>query len=320
MRVFKLLLVTFFLLTIHLLYPQDASFMILNTSADDGIIYSDKGEDKQPVFSGTNLPAKGQLLLKEGTWVNVLFEGQKKRLTGPQVFNLPALAQKIKSENKSSFFSRFWVFLSNAVSRTNTNSNLEEYHQEFMNARAAVEGFGARKYEIGTPFYLSEVIGVDQLAFKWDSIATLKGTYTFSIQSREEVPILKATTLNNQLTLDLSELHLNQGEVYEWKVTAIKPDSTYAYSASMPFSYEPETVDAFIAKVKRHDNYQDFEDQEQQLFVLHELGRQSFRYDAYHYYTELLRENPDNLLIKKLFAAFLAENNALEEAKSVLKY
>ena len=318
MRYKKLLLVTLFFGMVNLLSSQKDEFVILYTSTDEGIVYTDAAKEKQPVFSGINLPVEGQLFLEDGTWMNILFNGQKRRLEGPKVFKLEALADQINSKSKPTFLSRFWTFLSNSISRTNTNDQLEEYHQEFMQARAAVEGFANRKYEIQVPSYLGEIIGSSSVVFNWDSIATLKGTYTFRMQSRDEIPVMEVTTKTNRLTIELAELNLKEGVVYEWKVLAIKPNGSYAYSPSVAFSYEPIAAQKYIQRLRDHENMQDLEELEQQLFILHELDRRQFHYNAYQTYKQMLEEDPEDLLMRKLFAAFLTKNNALKEAKSIL--
>lgn len=295
---------------------QDDQFIILYTNSSSGIMYTAPQVKPQRVIAGIKLANKGQMRLEQGKWVNLLYNGKKKRLDGPGIFDMAKLASSIQSEKKSTFMNRFWGFLGNSVSKTEKASDLEKYHKEYLtNVRAGINGFGDAKFAIQAPIYLSELIGDPHVNFHWDSIPTLNG-YTFEITSREtEQVVFQALTRGHSITVNLDELNLKHGEVYKWIVKAVNPDNTLAVSPSSFFAYAPQEVADLIQDIQSDDDYIDLEPSEQPLFLLQQLEEEGAYQAAFLKYQEMIKQESENLLYQKLFAAFLARMNALEEAK-----
>ena len=300
------------------LWGQNDKFTVLYCNANSGILYQNNGQGKK-VFSGLNLPTQGQLKFSSGTWANVLYKGKKKRLEGPNTYELNQLAEVILKENRSTFLGRFWRFMSNSINQSDDSEKLEKYHKEYLtNSRAGISGFGESKYAIQFPVYFSETIAESLMKFYWDSIPNLNG-YTFWIESRQyEHIIFKALTKSNHLSVNLGELQLKPGAIYKWKVTAVTPDSSLAVSPTAFFSYEPEGFMEYVDEVSNSKAYQNLEPQEQDLYLVHQLEEEGFYHSAHHKYQQLIKKEPKNQLYRKLFAAFLARMNALTEAKKVI--
>lgn len=300
-------------------WGQTDQFTVLYTNSSSGITYTGQGKTNQRVFSGINLPAEGKLFMKSGSWANFLYQEQKKRLEGPATIDLEELAQAIESEEKSTFMGRFWNFLSNSVNQTNDTPKLEKYHKEYLtNARGGISGYVSKKLAIQAPIYFSEIIGESFVQFQWDSISVQEG-YTFMIESEENGQVIfKANTRNHHLSINLDELLIDETGVYSWKVAATLTDGKQVSSPTFLFSYAPQEVSSYMLDLQADDDYRDLEPFEQQLFLLQQLEEEGFYHSAYTQYRGLLEEEPENLLYKRLFAAFLARMNALDQAKSQL--
>jgi hypothetical protein len=303
-----------------LLLGQTEHFTVTYTNSSSGIDYKKSNESPVRVFPGKDLPNYGQLSLKRGKWANLIFNGQKRKLEGPLRVDLAQLAKEMKVEKQSTFLGRFWNFLSNSVSQTNTASDIEKYHRRYLtNARAGISGFGDKTFAIQLPIYFTETLGEDQYDLHWDSLEQVSA-YWVTIEARtNQSPILKAYTKDNQLTLHLNELKLSPNEVYKIQISA-QQDSTMKYSDNIYFSFEPALIQDFIEDLKQEPEWKDLDQVEQGLYLVHQLEEEGFFQSARKHYQELIQQVPGNELYKKLFAAFLVRMDAPEEAKAVLNF
>ncbi len=298
---------------------EDGQFTVLYTNTSSGVHYEAPAMDRSRVFAGIRLPAKGQLKLEAGARVDLLFNNRKKRLEGPRDYALAELANAMQGEKKSTFLSRFWDFLTNAVREAEDTHQLERYHKRYLtNARAGIRGFGDRAFAIQSLRYFSGVLGEEVIVFQWDSIPTLRG-YTFRIRDRiTDQVVFQALSRSNRLTVNLHELYLEEEAIYRWQVTGVAADSTLAVSPPSLFSYQPGEMVAFLRNLEADDDFLALEPAEQALFRLHVLEEEGFYLKAYQEYEQLIEAQPDNRLYRKVFAAFLVRMNDLAAAQTLI--
>lgn len=296
-------------------------FTVTYTNASSGIEYREaRGSSPSRVFPGKDLPDYGQLSIKRGKWLNLIYNGQKRKLEGPLKLDLAELAREMNVEKKSTFLGRFWSFLGNSVSQTNNSSDIERYHRRYLtNARAGISGFGDKSYPIQLPVYLTETLGASKVDLQWTALENVDG-YWVTIQDQDqEAIILKAYTKGNQLTVHLAELNLSEAAVYQFQITAQGPEPTQT-SDYIFFSYEPDVVEEFIEEQKQEREWTTLHGVEKDMYLAKQLEEEGFFQNAHHYYQKILDQHPQSLFFKKLYAAFLVRMDAPEKAKTVLNY
>ncbi|GAB5553614.1 MAG: hypothetical protein Sapg2KO_32050 [Saprospiraceae bacterium] len=306
---------------VALLLGQTERFTVTYTNASSGIDYqSTKGEASIRVFPGKELPDYGRLSIKRGKWLNIIFNGQKRKLEGPLKVDLAELAQEMQVEKKSTFLGRFWNFLGNSVSQTNTASDIEKYHRRYLtNARAGISGFGDKTYPIQLPIYLTETLGNPTFDLSWTTINGVDG-YWVTIHDRDDEDlILKAYTKMNQLTLHLDELNIIEGKVYEIQINGQVGESSFS-SDRIFISYEPKVVEEFITELKQEREWTTLHGMEKDLYLAKQLEEEGFYQSAHHYYQSMINQQPNLTFFKQLYAAFLVRMNAPAEAKALLNY
>lgn len=302
-------------------FGQAESFTVTYTNASSGIEYQGaQGSAKNRVFPGKELPPSGRLFIKRGKWLNLIYNGQKRKLEGPLKIDLSQLAQEMQVEKKSTFLGRFWNFLGNAVSQTNSADDIEKYHRRYLtNARAGISGFGDKSYPIQVPIYLTETLGSSKFDLHWTALAGVEG-YSVTIQDRDqENLILKAYTKSSQLSLQLEELNLSTDAVYQIQINAKSSDSILS-SDYILFSYEPAIVQEFIQELQQEREWTTLHGMEKDLYVAKKLEEEGFFQSANHYYQKLISQQPNLTFFKKLYAAFLVRMNAPKEAKQILNF
>ncbi len=320
MRMKSLFLIAVVGLFTSLVSGQEKSVTIFNLDADSEVAVI-QNTNLITIYPGMELSTEGRLSLKAGQKISLLLENKKLTFKGPIVVDLSKLRSSGAEEEGSFFRRRFQQYVTSTIRQTGDLVELTTYYESNRNdTREEASGFGRRDFAIVVPEYISETFGEDKIYFRWDSIPTLNGyIFTIESQSLEEV-IFKAKTKSNGITINLAELNIKHGPVYQWKAMAVHPDSTLAISPTSLFSYEPREVDSFISDLKDSGEYQLLEPFERMIYLLRQLELEGFYHTAYAYYKDLIQEEPENRLYQKLFAAFLVRMNAFEEARLVLNY
>lgn len=287
---------------------------ILYTNAQEGIVYQRDNSDSK-LFPGSSLPVDGILILEEGVFANILYKEKKKRLDGPAKFNVQEICASLDEEKKRGFLGRFWAYLSNSVSNSPDKENLEKYHKEYLtNATAATEAFGEGSI-FESPLYLSEIFGNERVRFNWSSEEVFR-SYRIELSHESGDLIASVLVKNPSFELDFSSMALVAGQVYNWRIIAYGKETIK--TDSIPFFYDPFDIKQYVKDVQSSKEFESLSEQEQDLYVIFALEDELYYHPAYARYKDLLNKHPENILYKKLFAAFLVRMNALDEANDLL--
>ncbi len=85
------------------------------------------------------------------------------------------------------------------------------------------------------------------------------------------------------------------------------------------FEYFLNADEIIIQKAEKISDYKEADDLEKQWMEAIIMEQENFVYDAYNRYIALRSQHPENLLIKKLFAAFLVRQGLTREAIEEIK-
>ena len=302
------------------LTAQQDLFIVLDVSSGNGLTYSQEGGNERRVFAGTTVKAPGRLRLLQGVVATVVFEDTRTTLTGPAMYDLEQLGADIRSQNSSTFLSRFWSFISNAIKDTDTPQQVEQSHRRYLtNARAGVSGFGSPSYGIEAPGYLTGLLTHPEVTFRWDSVAHPSGYHFELRQEGAARPILAATLSDEQLTTDLRQLRFEGKTPAYWQVSALQADSSWLKTARIPVYFDQEALQIFDAQLEADDDFQSLSEAIQPIYRLYELEEAGLLQAAYHTYAAQLQSDTASAVDRQLFISFLLRMNALEEAQTLIK-
>ncbi|WP_282784581.1 hypothetical protein [Phaeodactylibacter xiamenensis] len=302
------------------LTAQQDLFIVLDVSSGNGLTYSQEGGNERRVFAGTTVKAPGRLRLLQGVSAVIVFEDTRTTLKGPAMYDLEQLGADIRSQNSSTFLSRFWSFISNAIKDTDTPQQVEQSHRRYLtNARAGVSGFGSSSYGIEAPHYLTGLLTQPEVTFRWDSVAHPNG-YRFELrQEGAAEPILAATLSDEQFTTDLRQLRFEGNAPAYWQVSALQADSSWLQSAPFPILYDEAALQNFDTQLEADGDFQSLSEPVQPVYRLYELEEAGLLQAAYHTYAAQLQSDAPSAVDRQLFISFLLRMNALEEAQTLMK-
>lgn len=302
------------------LTAQQDLFVVLDVSSSNGLTYSQEGGNERRVFAGTTVKAPGRLRLLQGVSAVIVFEDTRTTLKGPAMYDLEQLGADIRSQNSSTFLSRFWSFISNAIKDTDTPQQVEQSHRRYLtNARAGVSGFGSPSYSIEAPLYLTGLLTHPEVTFRWDSVAHPSG-YRFELRKEGAAePILAATLSDEQFTTDLRQLRFEGNAPAYWQVSALQTDSSWLQSAPFPILYDEAALQNFDTQLEADGDFQSLSELVQPIYRLYELEEAGLLQAAYCTYATQLQSDAPSAVDRQLFISFLLRMNALEEAQTLMK-
>ncbi|MCR9099681.1 MAG: hypothetical protein NXI25_06990 [bacterium] len=302
------------------LTAQHDLFIVLDVSSSNGLTYSQEGGNERRVFAGTTVKSPGRLRLLQGVSATIVFEDIRTTLKGPAMYDLEQLGADIRSQNGSTFLSRFWSFISNAIKDTDTPQQVEQSHRRYLtNARAGISGFGSPSYGIEAPLYLTGLLTHPEVTFRWDSVAHPNG-YRFELrQEGAAEPVLEAALSAEQLAIDLRQLRFEGSAPAYWQVTALQSDSSWLKTARLPVYFDQEALQAFDAELEADGDFQSLSEAVKPIYRLYELEEAGLFQAAYHTYAAQLQSDTPSAVDRQLFISFLLRMNTLEEAQTLIK-
>ncbi|MEZ5039811.1 MAG: hypothetical protein R2828_07965 [Saprospiraceae bacterium] len=271
------------------------------------------------VIPGKLLPAVGVIRCEAGGMAKLIFKGKKHQLESGLEYDLSTLAKDSDTGNTFGFVGRFWNFVGASVNNTEDKKKLEKYHQKYMaEAKGGISGYGEGKNGLLTFDYLAGPLAGEEIYFEW---MPKEGVISYSFEIHRQVDkslFFKALPKSNGISLNLGQLNFKPAEVYTWEAKGEDADGQMYSTGVIQFSYEAEAFDAFWKDEDRLDELRSVADEEKDLLIVYQLEEEGFLLPAYTYYQQLLKDQPDNTLYKRLFAAFLTRTNNLEMAKKIL--
>lgn len=281
--------------------------------------YPPQQDNPRTVYPGLTLSSGGRLRCDQDAKVTLLCMGKTFEFEDTKMHFLDEVARTAGNTSSLSFMGRFWGFLTGSMEGTEDNKRLEEHHKQSMESlRAGIKGYAVSDFAIQTDMLFEGKLSDNEVAFTWSAKPDLKCCYRLTRQADDGL-VLLTWTRGNTLRLNLADLALEDGGVYEWQIITKVGDPEAPHSRKMQFAYHPSMAAKALSVATDQSDYKTVSPVEQQLMEIFSLEKNSFFYDAYNRYKKLAADNPEDLLVKRAFAAFLARIDKLEEAKSLIK-
>jgi hypothetical protein len=280
--------------------------------------YPPQQSSAKTIYPGLTLSSGGRVRCDKGAKVKLLCKGKTFELKDTKTYALSEIAKEAGSTTSLSFIGRFWGFLSGSMESTEDQKHLEEHHKKSMeNLRAGIKGYASQDFAIQADLLYCGKLSDKEVNFTWTPTAGLNSCFRLTNQADDAV-ILTSWTKANTLRLNLSDLALEDGSVYEWQIITKEGDAAAPHSRKMQFVYHPDAANKALAETRQQSAYETASPVEQQLMEMFALETNEFYYEVKNRYQKLSSEMPEDMLVKRAHAAFLARIDKLEEAKTLL--
>lgn len=297
----------------HFCQGQEEKFIILYTQGK--VVHQKKQEaTAKRIFPGLKIAPIGFIRCANNARIRLLYKGKTFEFSENSNNDLAQLARQTKSNKKLGFIARFWDFITDGINNTDDNEQLERYHRKYMEETSGgIRGFAQKDYGIKAIPILSGNIGGKEAQFKWHRLEG-KDTYFLQIKRKRDQAILfQAQVQDTTLTLNLSKFAFEEEETYDWLVYTKNVEDVKFRSAPISFSYHPKGWQNIQEKLRNKGVYNNANQMERFLMEAFELEKEHYHQAAAITYQRALKIAPHNHLVKKLYLAFLARIDALEE-------
>jgi len=310
-----------FILLIGILWGQLAlaqADIVVQSVTGKVAYYAPQESKAQNVYPGMRLSSNGKIRCQSGATIKLLRNGEIFLVKGSKQFALRELDQKAKGGSNVGFMGRFSKFLSGSMKETQNDKELEANHRRYMEkARAGIDGFADQAFPIKTSLLYSGTLSTPYTEFRWSGAAVGEDNRFQLKRKTDGLVILTALMGDTVIWLNLAQLALESGAVYEWQLVDEKTGA--GKSAKMTFVYDPAASDKVLDDLRSTIDYQSASPAEQALMEAFSLEEAGFFYDAALIYTDAAKRYAGNFLVRDTQAAFLSRMGLLEAAKALLK-
>ncbi|MCC7246217.1 MAG: hypothetical protein IT269_11100 [Saprospiraceae bacterium] len=307
---FSLLTVLCFLMFLPL-FAQKATVLHCSGRVN---YYAASGASPKKLYPGMELSPTGRLRCNKGASAKLLYNKKSFLVKSTQFQDVAELLQVNDNSSSLGFGGRFLNFLTESIHESESTDKLQENHRRYMNkAGAAIKGYSSKEYTITTDLLTSGVLPAESVRFTWGKLPGAS-PYKFALMDESGNVYAQIQARDTFITLDLSELGIKRGPVYQWQVCQ---DEQINCSAPMTFELDPASHAKALDAIEKSADYQSASDAEKQLMLAYQLEQNRAYYQANRYYQRLLKKEPENQLYRRLYSAFLMRTNRLNESLSL---
>ena len=278
--------------------------------------FAQQGAKPVLLSPGMELDMKGKVRCKGTGSVKLLSAGKTAVVSGNKMRDLQEVVGAKAGDNNTGFTNRFLNFVEESVEESDSEEKLKKHHQQNMNkASGGVKGYANQAYAIRPLLLASGKLPASNVTFRWHSAAG-DGPYSFSLIVAEGSPVAQLLVTDTFVTLDLKQLALVADEAYEWSVSR----GAAAKSVSVPVEMAAQSMETAQKSTAALPYYRSAAPDEQQLMLAYAYEDAGCYYGAHEVYTALIAAQPDNQLVRRLYAAFLARMDMLPEALALSRH
>ncbi len=263
---------------------------------------------------GMELGLSGKLRCKGSATAKLLYKGSTYNLSGSNMRDVQEVVKAGKEASQMSFTGRFFSFITESVKDSERKEKLQKHHRRYMNkASGGVKGYATPDYAISALLLTTGKLPAANVIFKWRNTAG-EGPYTFRLFATNGDQVAQILVRDTAITLDLEQLSIDIFAEYAWNITR----GASLKSAAMSFEVCPDKAKEVEKEISQDADFIAADPVEQQLMLAYALEEEHCFYETNRIYAELYGANPDNPLLRKLYASFLARMDMLPEAITLM--
>lgn len=309
----KTVIITLCCLCLQLGLAAQKEVIVLHVTGK-ALYFSQYGVKPVYLYPGMVLDLKGKVNCRGAGSAKLLYNGNTFLLSGTKNRDVQDVVKAAGAASQMSFTGRFFNFLTESVKEGDSNEKLEKHHRHYMNKTSGgIKGWAKQDYTLVPLLLTSGKLPSANVMFKWRN-STGDGPYTFTLYSAANKPIAQIMVRDTFITLDLDQLAISLDEEYTWEVAR----GANAKSPAIPFSVCAASNMDKQSELVHEKSFQAADATEQQLMQAYSLEEERCFYNANGIYHQLLANDPDNVLILRMYATFLARMDMVPEATSLI--
>ncbi len=294
---------------------QESKIIVLSCTGLANFSAAD-GDEEIKLFPGISLPLTGSVLVQDGARARIIVNEKSVLLTGPGRYKLADI-HEANTKKSMSFSARFWKFVVSGMGSTEDKKDLVKYHREFMKSHGGIKGFT----EVDSSIVLSALvrgnIASDSVVFSWTT-DNYKGPCQFRILDDKRNEVFSDYSENRSKNINLNRMGLSFGGKYFWAVS-YKNDSK-TYNSELEFQYVPHKQSIIVEKLLYLEDYINANANEKTWMKAVILEMEGYFYESDQIYKRLLKEDGNNVFLKKNYALFLCRQNRLKDASDTVLF
>ncbi len=281
-----------------------------------------------PVVAGHYLTGSGTLSLGPDAVLEIARGDAFVRLETAGQFPLEELFGEETADSEG-FINRFLQFIRRGLDQSASSANLERAYLENQgNAEGNIEGFGDSGLVGLLPF--GGTLLPELTTFRWPAEGATESYRLRMVDSLSEAVILSAVTSDTSIELDLTALQLQDGRAYYWEVFANAPpnhtprrlgvQAPSIVGTRIEFRFRDTSPGSALDAI-RHTLFYRTTGSAAQRSLMEAMAYEAvdLLYAANQAYRVGLTREPDNLLLRRSYAAFLSRWNQRKSARDLLQ-
>ena len=322
-----LLSLAFLSLLVVALHAQSDQFVVRSLSGVVNCV-EHPGADQHRLVNGQTLGLEAVVSLSPGASLHLLYNDQSISLKEVGNYPLKTLAAD-RSKESSSFLRRFFNYVYEGIVNTSGPKQIERYHQQYLTqSSGGIKGFAGADYGITITQPVMGNLIPTSMRFDWFSAGD-SVLYDFQIiDYQTDGLIFKALLRDTSMVVNLQQLAVEPGRKYYWMVWQKQlgeitfgfplADDPYRRSPKMEFVVSGLQVQDLASDLERSDEYKSADETDRLLMLAQVLEEANYPAEANRVLTGALEQESGNLLLRKVYAAFLIRQGLWETAKKYL--
>lgn len=289
----------FIILSVLLAGSMDAQEFRVISAKGEVQFFMDAPDNAKKVNPGQKLNAKGKLILESGESIRILCKDKPHHITSIGTHDLWPLYES-SNKKSMSYTSRFWNFVVEGLKSSDSPDDLKAYHASNLSVSGGIKGYSAsscsnKEAQWSCPIsgnIRNLVVSIVTENMEADSLVLFRGESRVALYNGDMDEV------------DLAP-HVNPASEEVFKLKMYSKDCMISKELRIK-DYSDVALDQRLESISGWEDASDMDKRWMRATVLEMKGYQS---EAYLIYQDLMKEDPNNELVSRLFNLFLVRNN-----------
>lgn len=261
------------------------------------------------IIPGNKILPQGTLVIKENCQIKLISNDKPLVIDEPGEYDLEALYQGSISQSMS-FTGKFWKFVVDGLKQSDSKKDIKKYHQNYLAVSGGIKGYSEENDLIQINSPLTGKITPSDLKITWTS--DIEDVFWIEIlNAKDRSLVARVNTTGRDAMINAKTLE--SGKDYYIKV--LTQDTISSEVKVSCITLDEENYNMKLESLVDYNTADALEKEWMKAVVLEII---EYPTEASIIYEQLLKEDQDNILIKKLYTLFLTRNNQLQRANQLI--